>query len=248
MFPGKMRKGLRALLLGAVIAGCLSARSTFASPVLSPEIDVTHNSTLDNQQLSWSSPGIVNSQSTLPPDHSVPDYTWSYWGNSDPIINWGFSASSPGTYDVTFILPVVGGPYDTLKNQASVTVSDGGPGFDNPTSVTNVLIDGQVPSGTVIPGVSLTGDVTAPDGSFPAVGHTYGPVTVIQSFGSPASMAVHLHFDLTSLDNDGSAAFVGQLSLQPTVGSPEPATGALLCIAVAGFVGMGRSLRGRPTA
>jgi hypothetical protein len=245
-----MRKGLRTLLLGAAIAGSLSASNVFASPtpLPSPEIDVTHNGTTFSAPLSWSTPGIVNSQSALPPDGSVPDYTWSYSGKSDPIINWTFGASAPGTYDITLILPVTGGPYDTLKNQASVTVSDGGSGFGNPTSVTNVLIEGEVPSGTVIPGVSLTGDVTAPDGSFPAVAQTYGPATVTQSFGSPASMAVHLHFDLTSLDNDGSAAFVGQLSLQPTVGAPEPATGALLCVAVAGFVGMGRSLRGRRTA
>jgi hypothetical protein len=248
MFTGRMRKGLRTLLLGAVIAGGMSAGSIFAGVIQSPEIDVTHDSTKVTQPLSWSSPGTVNSHSTLPPDGSVPDYTWSYSGFNDPIINWGFTASTPGTYDVTFLLPVVGGPYDTLKNQASVTISDGGSGFGNPTSVTNVLIEGEVPSGTVIPGVSLTGDVTAPDGSFPPVAQTYGPATVTQSFGSPVSMAVHLHFDLTSLDSDGSAAFVGQLSLQPTVGTPEPATGALLCVAVAGFVGMGRSLRGRRTA
>ncbi len=169
-------------------------------------------------------------------------YTWSYQGNTDPLVNWGFTATTPGTYHVVFFMPVVGGPFNTLRNQGSLTISDIGRG-NNPTSVTDISLTGEVPAGTVIGGVTLLdSSVTAANGGFGNA--TFGPATVSQSFGSPPSMAAVLNFKLSDPDGDGSAAFSGQLRLTGGASSvPEPATMALFGFGLIAIAGIARRQR-----
>ena len=166
------------------------------------------------------------------------DYNFSFVGNADPLINWAFSASAPGTYHVVFLLPVVGGPYNHVKNQAGVIISDIGAGGGQVTSVTGVSIEGDVPAGTSA-GVDLTGNLSVGDSSTGS--HAYGPSDLISSFGSPATMALVLDFTLTSLDLDGSAAFSGQVLLNKVpVGVPEPGTTVLMAAGLLGLALLGR--------
>jgi hypothetical protein len=167
-----------------------------------------------------------------------PGFTFTYSGNTDPLINWGFSATAPGAYHVIFYMPVVGGPYDRLKNMSGVTISDNGGNF--PTSASNINIKGQVPAGNTVAGVTLMNSIVqAPSNNFNQA--TMGPISIIQNFGFPSSMAVDLSFNLASVDNDGSAAFTGQLSLTKTP-IPEPASLTMLGI---GLLGLAAFLRRR---
>jgi len=156
---------------------------------------------------------------------------WQFSGNTDPLINWGFAASAPGAYVVTYFMPVVGGPYNRLTNIASLSVSD--VGAPNPTTVSGISVLGQVPAGNTIVGVTLlTPAVVAPPLGFGNA--NMGPAVVNQAFGNPASMAVRLGFTLGSPDNDGSTSFNGQLKLDQAP-IPEPAS---LLLFGTGLVGL----------
>jgi len=241
MSCGRIKKSFCLLALG--VSGLCALPLGSASASVMPDIKVTgpdgvtHDMSVpynaDGHSFGWTRPASS-------------DYNVSLSGNTDPFINWSFGSAVPGPYHVVFSIPVVAGDYSSLKNQASVTISDIGLGL-NPTSISNVSIDGEVPAGTSIPAVLLTGDVTDPNGTVNA-NHAYGPASLTQTFSSPGSMAVALNFTLTSPDGDGSAAFSGQLVLNPSGGVPEPASFALLCLGTMGFIGMGRSLRPRRLA
>ena len=171
-------------------------------------------------------------------DNTRSGFTFTFSGNSDPLINWSFSATAPGVYHVVFFLPVVGGPYNHVKNQASVTISDIGAGGGNGTSVTNVSIEGDVPSGTSA-GVDLSGPLSIGDNSTGS--RSYGPSELIGSFGNPANMALVLDFTLTSIDGDGAAGFAGQFLLNKVpVGVPEPGTTVLMAAGLLGLALLGR--------
>ena len=138
---------------------------------------------------------------------------------------------------MVFFMPVVGGPYTFLQSIASVTMSDIGEG-DNPTTVSTVTIDGQVPVGTSIPGVFLSGaNISAPNGGTGSA--SFGPTFVVQDFSGAAGMQVVLDFILENIDGDGSAAFTGQLLLGGSTGVddtvPEPATSALIGLGLLGI-------------
>lgn len=166
-----------------------------------------------------------------------PGYDWSFSGNTDPLINWAFGAAAPGNYVVVYFMPVVGGPYNRLMQLASLSVSDIGQG-NNPTTVNNISILGQVPAGNTIAGVTLLNvPVVAPN---PGFGNAnLGPVSVMQNFGNPPSMAVRLSFGLVSPDGDGSTSFNGQLKLD-AVPTPEPGSLALLGAGLLGLLGVRR--------
>ena len=169
---------------------------------------------------------------------NAPGFTFTFSGNSDPLINWSFSATAPGVYHVVFLLPVVGGPYNHVKNQASVTISDIGAGGGNGTSVTNVSIEGDVPAGTSA-GVDLSGPLSIGDNSTGS--RSYGPSELIGNFGNPANMALVLDFTLTSIDGDGAAGFAGQFLLNKVpVGVPEPGTTVLMAAGLLGLALLGR--------
>jgi len=169
-----------------------------------------------------------------------PDYSWQFSGNTDPLINWAFSAAAPGAYNVIFFMPVVGGPYDTLTHLASLSVSDIGP--PNSTIVNGISVLGQVPAGNTIDGVTLLHvPVVAPPLGFGNA--IMGPAIVNHAFGSPPSMAVWLGFALASPDKDGSASFNGQLELGGTP-PPVPEPGSMLLLGT-GLVGLCRAWRKR---
>ena len=114
---------------------------------------------------------------------------------------------------------MINGPYNQLTNVAGLTLSDSNPASGSDTSVSGVTIRGEVPWGTDIPGVGLSGDHTVPSGSS---SFNYLQKMVSQSFGSPAFMAMVLNFTLAGR---GSANFSGTLELTNNTGEvPEPAT------------------------
>ncbi|MDB5303752.1 MAG: hypothetical protein JWM97_1301 [Phycisphaerales bacterium] len=240
MSCGKLEVYLRVLALGVVGLCALPAGRASASVGELPAVQVTGPEGSSTTPVPFKADGKTFAWRTDAPGYSV-----SMSGDSDPFINWSFSVSGPGAYHVLFTVPVLPGTYNSVINQAAVTLSDVGLGL-NPTSISNVSIDGEVPVGTSIPAVLLTGGASAPNGGFGST--TYGPKFVNETFTSPATMAVAVDFTLTSLDADGGASFNGQFVLSPTVQSPEPASLSLLCLGAMGFVGMGRSLRPRRLA
>ena len=214
---------------------------------------------LETSTLSINAPGINGNESQvvyLPFSGDLvhgsgegPNYTWSISADADPLINWGFTAVTPGPYHVEFFLPLVPGTYELLRNQASVVLSDVGDG-DNSSTVSALTVDGQVPDGVSISGALLTGGpITALNGGF--ANASFGPAWALQTLINPSGMRMILDFDFVSDDNDGSAAFAGQLVLTnlPPGGDlsdvPEPATTAMIGAGLLGIAAIKRLHRRR---
>ena len=87
----------------------------------------------------------------------------------------------------------------------------------------------------------MAGDTSA---HFGTAALAYGPVSLSQSFGNPGSMSVVLDFTFTSLDNDGTAAFNGELSLADS-SAPEPATFSIFGLGILALARRYFSTQGR---
>lgn len=226
---------LLAASLAAVVGFGSTAYAVTAAYVAPPEVTGTTPSgmfssgpiNIGGTMFSSSGQGPTITQGPL---EGSAAYSWTFSGNTDPTLSWTFGAAVPGHYDILFMMPYVGGPYNTIKSIAGNSVSDIGTGT-SPTSVTGVSIVGKV-NGTVQPGVTLTGDVTAPNGKNASLG--YGPKTASGVFPATGSLSINLIFDLTSADLDGNTAFNGLLTLSE-VKVPEPMTMTLIGSSLAGL-------------
>jgi hypothetical protein len=218
-----LKKAFGLLSLAAMAGVGMSSKALAVTPVITPTVTVTENGNV----VTAANTTYITRGTAFSGSGSTNDFSWSFSGNSDPLINWSFSATGPGIYSVQFSSPVFDGPYTIMKNQAALAMSD--IGFDgNATSVTGVSLQGQDPIGSPIAEETMTGDLTVSDGATGSI--SYGPATAIGAF-SGGSFAEVLQFTLTSPGGDGSAGFSGQLVL-----TPEPASLGLLGFGVAGLL------------
>lgn len=147
--------------------------------------------------------------------------------DKDPYINWAVSAvtaSNSVTFTYVFGTPVVPGIYYGARAGFSGSMGDlRGDGV----SATNIENKSEIPMGTGIPALTLSGNcvagpsVPASNHPCPAVGQ-YGPIFANLPDGNYPSMSSSLKFTLTPND---SASFQGQLILLET---PEPGTIGLM--------------------
>jgi hypothetical protein len=177
---------------------------------------------------------------------SGPYFNWTVNGNTDPFLSYSATVtpqdSSIHHFALSFGLPISGGPFNQLTNQAHLTLTDNGGDFG--ATVSNVAITGLLDA-TLIPGVTLSGDLTAPHGTTRNL--DYGPAIVQQNFGSPSLLTVKLDFDFISQDgaNSASAAFNGTLTLDtaPVVALPAALPGGLALLGLLGTARLVQRLR-----
>lgn len=151
---------------------------------------------------------------------------WSIGGyDVDPFFNWSFTTSINGVHNVTFTMPFIGGPYDSIILSASGSSTSGKLGTSitakniKVTSLINAVATGQ----TVL--LADTKTAAPKSGVIPADFNIMALVT--PASGTYAANLVFEHV------GEGSITINGRIELFNAI--PEPATFGLIGTALLGL-------------
>ena len=171
----------------------------------------------------------------------------------DPYVNYALAVqnvtSTTQTFTFTLTQPYLGGPYNTLTDSFSDSVTDGGPAPDG--SVTIGLVGGNTfvaqptLNGSDVSGMNTGCTVTGPPG-FSGPGCVTSATLQTASVTDPAvgSFGVTLSFTLSPYDE---YSFNGQVTLSNAT-VPEPASWIGLSLGVATILVLARRNRTRRAA
>jgi hypothetical protein len=160
---------------------------------------------------------------------------------SDPFLEGSFSvldAGAPTTFTITFVAPVVGGPYGTLTSNFS-----GVPPEDERISVDGATFEAGVgasyPTLAYDPGLALTiATCNAIGGCGPA-----GPASVNGSY-SPTVMGIKFKFATPGGGVD--VGFTGRLDIEGSAPVPEPGAMGLAALGLGSVVWLRRRQQAKP--